>query len=351
MSEIRTGKLTGIEASRGVAAAAVVIYHVAHHLDKNYGMPQPREMFQFGHAGVDLFFVLSGSIIYHVHYRDIGNPSRLSHYLGRRFTRVYPIFWVALAITMAMDLGRGMPSFAEFAWSVTLLPSNSDLILDIAWTLRHEILFYALFCILIVNRRAGTIVFGLWLAGIVAAALGPQPPAWLPKTLYSGYNLEFYFGMAISWAVRAGAAVRPHRILVTGIALFAVVGLTEDFGLIDGLATISRVLYGIPASLIVLGLAAPGREVPLHVPRALRVLGAASYSIYLFQFVFIGLIWKFWLLAGLDHVTAPAASFPLLVIGGVGGGILASRWIEYPLMRMVRGDRRRILAPAVARSS
>lgn len=349
MSNSKPGKLIGIEASRGVAAAAVVIYHVSRHLDKNHGMPLPREMFQFGHAGVDLFFVLSGFIILHVHYRDIGKPFRLGHYLGRRFTRVYPIYWVALAITMAMGLGHGVPSFADFAWSVTLAPSNSDLILDIAWTLRHEILFYALFCVLIVNRRAGTAMFGLWLAGIVAAALGPEPPAWLPKTLYSGYNLEFYFGMAIAWAVRTGAIARPRRILLLGVALFASVGLAEDFGLIDGLAIISRVLYGVPAALIVLGLAASGREAPLHVPRPLRVLGAASYSIYLFQFVFIGLIWKFWLFSGLDQVTPPAASFPLLVIGGVGGGILASRWIEYPLMQMSRGDRRRILAPVAAR--
>ncbi len=46
--------------------------------------------FGFGHAGVDFFFVLSGFIIMHAHATDIGKPERLSRYLWRRVTRIYP---------------------------------------------------------------------------------------------------------------------------------------------------------------------------------------------------------------------------------------------------------------------
>jgi peptidoglycan/LPS O-acetylase OafA/YrhL len=70
-------------------------------------------------------------------------------------------------------------------------------------------------------------------------------------------------------------------------------------------------------------------------------LGAASYSIYLFQFIFIGLIWHAWLAAGLDRVMPHTASFPLLAVGGVVGGILASQWIEHPLIRLARSVRLR----------
>jgi len=70
-------KLTGIEASRGVAATAVVLYHSARHLDHVYGVPGLMRVFQFGHAGVDLFFVISGFIILFVHYGDLGRPERL----------------------------------------------------------------------------------------------------------------------------------------------------------------------------------------------------------------------------------------------------------------------------------
>jgi peptidoglycan/LPS O-acetylase OafA/YrhL len=66
------------------------------------------------------------------------------------------------------------------------------------------------------------------------------------------------------------------------------------------------------------------------------VLGAASYSIYLFQFIFIGILWHAWLAAGLDRVMPHTASFPLLAVGAVAGGILTSQWIEHPLIRLMR---------------
>lgn len=349
MTQAATGKLTGIEASRGIAASMVVFYHAARHLGKNYGAPLLVSTFQFGHVGVDLFFVISGFIILHVHYRDIGNPARLGHYLKRRFTRVMPTYWVALALTMAMGFGgrAGWPSFAQLAWSISLLPSNSDLILGIAWTLRYEIAFYALFCTLILNRTTGIAVFSMWLVGIVAANLAGFHANWLPQSLYSAYNVEFFFGMAVAYALRSGTIPAPRGILVSGVVLFAAAALAEDFHLLNGYADMSRIVYGLPAAMIVLGTAVAGREAAITVPGILRMLGAASYSIYLFQFIFIGVLWKLWLVAGLDRMTPHTASFPLLAAGGVVGGVLASRLIEYPLIRLVRGDRRR-LQPHVA---
>ena len=117
----------------------------------------------------------------YVHYNDIGNPARLGHYLRRRFTRVMPTYWVALALTVAMGIGGsgGFPSFADLAWSASLVPSNHELLLGIAWTLRYEITFYAVFCALILHRGAGIAVLTLWLAGILLAATGAVDVGWL----------------------------------------------------------------------------------------------------------------------------------------------------------------------------
>ncbi len=157
-------KMLGIEASRGIAASAVVLYHSARHLDHIYGVPILMASLQFGHAGVDLFFVISGFIILYVHYFDIDQPSRISHYASRRFTRLMPTYWVALALTAAMSiLAHGsLPSIAQSFWSVTLLPSAQPLILGIAWTLRHEVTFYLIFCILLLNRTIGLFAFAIW---------------------------------------------------------------------------------------------------------------------------------------------------------------------------------------------
>ena len=348
MGETTGGKLTGIEACRGIAATMVVFCHAARHLDKNYSLPLLKNTFEAGHAGVDLFFVISGFIILYVHYRDIGNPARLGHYVRRRFTRIMPTYWVALALTVAMGFGgrRGLPSLAELAWSISLLPSNSDLILGIAWTLRHEVTFYALFCILILNRTAGLAIFVLWLAAIVLTTLTGFNASWLPGSLLSAFNLEFFFGMAVAYRLRNGSIPAPRLMLLSGVLLFVATGLAEDLQLLDGSADISRILYGVPAAMIVLGTATAGRKSIMTVSPFLRMLGSASYSIYLFQFIFIGTLWHLWLVTGLDRLMPPIASFPLLAVGGVAGGVLASRWIEYPLIRLMRGGSRRVQAHA-----
>ena len=330
-------KFDGIEAGRGLAASAVVLYHAARHLDKLYGMPTLMSAFQFGHAGVDLFFVISGFIILYVHYRDIGAPGRLGHYVGRRFTRVMPTYWVALAITVLLATGGGhaLPSLTDLAWSVSLLPSNHGLLLDIAWTLRYELVFYAVFCVLILNRTAGVAVMALWLALLVAVfVVGFSIP--VPGSLYGAFNLQFFLGMGAAYVMHNYEFPAPKTLLAVGIVAFALVAGAENVGALDGYTNAARLYYGVPAAMIVLGVALAGRTDALPIPSWLRILGSASYSIYLFQFVFIGIAWKLWLAAGLDRAVPHGLAFVPLAVAGIGGGILMSRWVEHPLIRMVR---------------
>lgn len=332
-------KLGGIETGRGLAASVVVLYHAARHLDKNYGMPTLMSVFQFGHAGVDLFFVISGFIILYVHYRDIGEPSRLPHYIGRRFTRVMPTYWVALAITVLLATAgsRSLPSVGDLLFSVTLLPANRDLLLGIAWTLRFELVFYAVFGLLILRRNVGLVALALWFGVVLTAWLGALSFPGVPGSLYGVFNLEFFFGMAAAYVVREGLITAPKSLLATGIALFTAAAIAEDVGWMDGYADTARLYYGIPSALIILGVAQAGSGSGFAVPPSLRHLGSASYSIYLFQFVFIGVTWKIWQTAGLERSLPPVVAFVPLAAAGILGGIVMSRYVEHPLIRMVRG--------------
>ncbi len=337
-----TGKLIGIEAGRGIAATLVVLYHAARHLNKIYVVPALMSVFQFGHAGVDLFFVISGFIILFVHYDDVGHPGHLSRYLGRRLSRVLPTYWVALALTIVLSLGggHGFPPLFDLAWSASLLPSHTEPLLGIAWTLQFEIVFYAVFFLLILNRPLGLTVLLLWLGWIVLAKFDSSVGGSAPHSLYGLYNLEFFFGMAVAYWLRNHTVLLPKLILMIGIVLFVGAAVAENTNLIDGYADVSRLIYGPAAALIVLGAAAAGRKGLITVPMWLRTLGTASYSIYLFQFVFIGVLWKLWLAAGLDGKLPDIASFPVLAVAGVAGGIAMSRLVEYPLMGLVRRIRR-----------
>jgi exopolysaccharide production protein ExoZ len=64
--------------ARGVAALMVVFYHTTRSLSlpQYLGYIPLNNVFGFGHAGVDFFFVLSGFIITRTHTVDIGRPHR-----------------------------------------------------------------------------------------------------------------------------------------------------------------------------------------------------------------------------------------------------------------------------------
>jgi peptidoglycan/LPS O-acetylase OafA/YrhL len=336
-------KLSGIEAARGIAAATVVFYHAARHLGQNYGPSVLLRLFQFGHAGVDLFFVISGFIILYVHFDDIGRPDRFGRYLARRLTRIYPTYWVALVLTVAMSfLGglHGAPPWDRVVASVLLAPSSQAPLLGVAWTLQYEVFFYALFGILILHRRLGFAILLIWIGGIVGSQFGQSAMGAIPNAIYNAFNFEFLLGMATAYLLRRHRIPAPRLVLGLGIALFVTAAAFENAGLFNGYSDVSRLLYGLPAAMIVGGSAELDRLGLLNVPPALLVLGKASYSIYLFQFVFIGIVWKAWLLAGLDTKLPHLASFPLLATAGVAGGVIMSRLVEYPLINLIRTVKR-----------
>ena len=328
------GKLAGIEAARGVAACSVVFYHAARHMDAACHVPLIRALLQFGHAGVDVFFVLSGFIILFVHADDIGRPSRLGRYVSRRATRLLPVYWVALAVTILLGVvaGHGWPSLPGVIWSGFLLPSWSEPLLGVAWTLQYEVVFYAAFAVLILDRRAGLLVMAVWFACISVVSVRGGG-AGVPPSLCSAYDLEFFLGMGVAVAVRRGGRGMSVPLIVSAGGLFALMCLCEDQGLLDGYGNWARVAYGVPAAVLIFGLAAPG----VAVPRLLAVLGAASYSIYLFQFCWIAVVWQAYRMTGLERLLPCVAGVPLLAAGGVAGGILMSKCVEYPLIGLLRG--------------
>ncbi|HZD90788.1 MAG TPA: acyltransferase [Pseudolabrys sp.] len=195
-------RILGIEVCRGVAAILVILYHVSRHVDSAYKAPLLKSVLQFGHAGVDLFFVISGFIILYVHYDDVGNPKQLARYIRRRLTRIFPTYWVALALTIAMMFHHGVFTAADLFWSAFLLPSDRPLILGIAWTLRFEILFYAMFCVTILHRGAGFALLAGWFALSGFCAASGTKIGFLPDQFQSAFVLEFLFGMVAAFLAK-----------------------------------------------------------------------------------------------------------------------------------------------------
>ncbi len=314
-------RLPQLQILRAVAALAVL----AHHTNEAYD--RLHNLFAFGQYGVDLFFVLSGFVIQLIHGRDIGYFRSLPKYLMRRFSRIYPPYWIFSAVFLPLALYR-TPELVDFSYLVTsifILPAD-HYIIEVAWTLAHEVKFYIAFAVIIaLPRPAGLLFLG---AGIAASAI-----AWLvghETFLLTSLNLEFAAGMAACVLFQRGISRRiALALIVAGAALF-VIGLTKDASRL--------VIGGIPAAFIVLGVSALSLRAKI-----LERIGDSSYSLYLIHFPLLFLV-----NAILRHSGLPLA--PL----GYGCGavaiivlsVLASEHVEMPASRLLRLDLGRIAGRA-----
>ena len=102
-----------------------------------------------GHSGVDLFFVLSGFLIYGT---IISKKTPYLTYLARRVERIYPPFIVVFAIYLALSVlfpsENKVPSGASgtlyLIENVLLLPGLLSIppFIAVAWSLSYEMFFY-----------------------------------------------------------------------------------------------------------------------------------------------------------------------------------------------------------------
>jgi peptidoglycan/LPS O-acetylase OafA/YrhL len=349
--------LGGIETLRGLAAALVVAYHASRIMADHFGGLPLGGILEPGHSGVDVFFVLSGFVISYAHWDDRGNPGALGRYAWRRLSRIYPPYWVATAIMLALYLVSPSRTgheteLAVVVQSLLLYPVPGGMVLGVAWSLVHELTFYVLFAVLVLDRRLGTAVLGLWL---VAALGGLGTGAPLPglAAVSDPYHVQFFLGMAAAWALRRRIPIRPGLLLGTGVLAFAAVYLAELAGTGDPRGGAYRLAYGLAAAALILGAAAGDRAGSWRIPRPLLLLGSASYSVYLVHVPVILVLSKSAQVLGLGALVPVPLLLAAITGAAILSGIAFSALVEMPLLRLCRrlGGPRRQLAPAAPGSA
>lgn len=332
-------KLSSIEAARGIAAVMVVFYHAARHLKVDIGYLPWHGISQFGHSGVDFFFVLSGFIIMFVHRKDLGRPASLPSYLERRFTRIYPYFWCSLLVSIALALLSSTPKMIDpvFLLSAsTLLPIAGDV--GVAWTLQHEVLFYLLFAVAIFNWRLGLGLTVAWMIFVAAVWVLPVQPLNFPvlHRLAASFNVEFFFGMVAAYVVQGRSLNWFKTCAWLGATIFVGFAIAENLGWFDGYSPLSQLAYGLGSALIVMGVATAELRGRLKVSKSLAELGSASYSIYLFHLPCIGVTYKLLGVIGILKSVPVPLLFAILTAAGIVGGVVLSRLVEYRLINVTR---------------
>ncbi len=338
--------LVVLQAFRGLAAVLVVVFHVSHSIfgQAKYWLARPfGDVFEFGHAGVEFFFVLSGFIIYFVHRRDIGQPGRLRHFAWKRIRRIYPTYWVVLLLVTPVfyvfaATGTGverLPSvWVDSLLLVHVLRGGGE-VLSVSWTLFHEVLFYGVFALSIASRRLGAVAFLAWMAACagVYGWGGDLPEAVL--FYLSPLHLLFAMGMGAAWMVGRGRVAAPGLLAVLGAGIFAAVAVAKVWAAPVSDDTLS-LGYGLGSAILLVGAVELERRGRLVVPGFLAFLGDASYSVYLVHVVALSIAAKLLRrLADSGVALPPALVFVALAAGGVAAGLAFHVVVETRLLNFL----------------
>lgn len=343
--------LETLQIGRALAALAVVLFHTEVTLghDKYLGRDL-LPIFRSGDAGVDYFFVLSGFVMVTAHAADFGRAGVVLPFLWKRFRRLCPALWVVLAaqLVLVLVVPQQRIVVADLPWilvnDLLVLPWGGPTLLAVEWTLRHEVLFYLAFALALALPERRGLVVGAALATIAAGLLVALPAPF--DRLASAHNLLFGFGIVAAVVHRRGALPRPRLVLGCGLALFAGnwLGLAFDLW---GKSIVTIWLYGLGAACAVAAAARLEVGSGFRAPAALRLLGDASYAVYLVHFPVVSAASK--LVTRLDalHPLPDALAFAAVAAPAVAAGVVFHLTIEKPLLARLPT---RLAAPPVGSS-
>jgi exopolysaccharide production protein ExoZ len=328
-----------LQAGRALAAISVAAFHLSilMGLERYGGDAAFRDLTRHGFRGVDFFFVLSGFIILFAHVNDIGKPSAWADYLNRRFVRVFPIYWLYTAGFVGLVLlgfgtdAKSPGNIADWLTTVTLVRFSAvEPPLSVAWTLFHEVAFYALFSLLILNKRLGIVALAVW--GVLCIALYDYPleAERTPWNVYTAaYNLFFLLGMGACWLYRRGGKGFVEFGVGLSIAVFA--GFT--MGLPNNL---SPLILSIGFALLVAGATKMELGGYIRVPAFLNFIGNASYTIYLAHIPILGLTMKIAMASGLYEAAGARVTYIVVLTATIASGCVAYALVERPLLAFLR---------------
>ena len=288
--------INSLQFVRALAALMVLFFHAQATVYEKIGYEG--NFTNIGAAGVDMFFVISGFVIYLIFVKRKYSPMG---FFTKRLIRVAPLYWLYTTVTLALlMLVPGAYRSLSFEPAVALnsyfflLSTNSSggigTLLGVGWTIAFEMYFYLLVVVALHVMPKQPLVFVAFviIAGAYASAFFPDHtvPAFATVAL-SPLPLEFLAGCLIAMAYING--VRLPRIVSIGLILtgFAVIVYS---GMLDCIASDRdpwRVLcWGLPAAAVVSGLVSLDAQKLIHFPKASLLIGSASYSLYLsHQFV------------------------------------------------------------------
>lgn len=340
-----TSRIDGLDGLRAVSIFIVLLGHGASTANAPAWMHPLREM---GIVGVELFFAISGFIITHLLLRERARSGGvdLKQFWLRRALRIVPPFMAAASgIAVVAWLGYIHWSWPSFTGAITLTKNaplfQGDWFFGHIWSLSLEEQFYLfwplLFAAVLAPRK---LIAGLSLLIVAACVVTPLTVAYAkPLQNILPFLPHLAAGCLFALLLREKTRPRwftaytalPHRgcwlALFTAATLWIAWARGEDLKDLTWMP-LYAVTVPIAALLIIAEIALPdGRLRGALSAAPLRWMGRISYSLYLWQQIFLG---------PADAYLKPwtLSSWPWNIFAAIACGALGYYLIEKPATRL-----------------
>lgn len=336
-----------IQYLRAFAAIMVLCYHVVFHW-----IPEQEPHYRVLSAGVDIFFVLSGFVMWSL---TAGEEGDSWEFFSRRLKRIVPLYWlvttlmlvVLLALpgaakTSKFDLRHAVLSYF-FIPAIHPVKGNFEPLLFQGWTLNYEMMFYLLMALVLFwPMRLRLPLVLIFLTSMMAMGLIPHSDRSLIAFYSSSVLAEFGMGCVLGLLMvrDLGKRAPPWTgVALIGLAIVALCALAQVPGLGRGF------LWGIPAALLVSGCVFNERSRGTPSVPFLLLLGDASYAIYLTHVIILSAMFQMVRPFAQSASTEIAASV-LMTLVCIYAGIWVYRFVERPIIKWFKAPHG--IKPAVA---
>jgi peptidoglycan/LPS O-acetylase OafA/YrhL len=358
----------GLDTLRGCAVLAVLCFHYLNNTQLlNFGKLSFFDVFiSHFYLGVDMFFVLSGFLIGSSLLAAKGQQDYFFPYFCRRIGRIFPLYYLWLAIFFFVLAIGGDHRNGALWWLFRLndVPGISYVVflqnfadakletwgpawLGITWTVAIEVQFYILvaFLIYVVPMRW---IGAACLAIIAASAALKQ----FGSPFFTAYDLVVstparldgpFIGVLCAWLIRSpqlSAFIKRYRTLLkpASVALIVMIYASFTYNLMAlpmPMLTMSALVCG----LAVLAFAGPEATGAGRSVRILRWCGVRCYAIYLFHTGVLGIVSHMIFRKGQIYLP-PGDAWPAVLIATpmlFGLVALSWRYFERPIIDGVSG--------------
>lgn len=259
----------------------MVIFHYTTQFMKLFGGVDPPSLsFVWGgYLGVNLFFIISGFVI----FMTLDRTRHPMDFVVSRLSRLFPAYWVAVGLTFAVVAFAGLPgkevSAGQAAANLIMVHGlfNVPHVDSVYWSLEVEMLFYAGMLALFVSGRLRQAHVVLWLLlalrvlyDVSSKQFGIDLSWTLSRLLILTHLPWFALGICTYQVTRAPGTHSRAAIALTAVLALGALAWVEGW-----------VVCSLAAGLALLAwAAAAGRARWLENP-VLAFFGLISYPLYL----------------------------------------------------------------------